>query len=234
TGRVSHTRVLKVINTDSYCEFEVELSHDDITSPSQPIRVLAELWNIRVYSHAEGRPFVFDFESSQTCVADSALSINQYHYGGFGIRGSHQWEKPNATAEFKAWGKQFASAKRNQDVPLPAPPGIDMMGHDFLTSENKMRHDGNHSEARWTTIFGPVDGAMAGVAILSHPKNFRSPQSVRLHPSKPYFSYAPCVQGAFQIKPQETYTTRFRVVTYDGEPDELALDELWNDFSTDR
>ena len=37
------------------------------------------------------------------------------------------------------------------------------------------------------------------IAVLCHAKNFRAPQAARLHPTKPYFCFAPCVDGEFQV-----------------------------------
>ncbi len=231
TGRVSHAKVMAVNNTDSFGEFEIELSHEDVTIAQQPIQVIAERWKVRAFHRVVDQPFVCDFESHQKCVAESPLVLRQYHYGGFGLRGNQQWYKPGANAALKAWTKRLAKSKNKPDMTLPTPPDLSVMGHDFLTSENKRRHDGNHTRARWVTIYGPIDQGTAGIAILSHPENFRSPQHVRLHPSKPYFSYAPVVGGGFQIGPAETYTTRFRVVSYDGQPNRKILDQLWKDYS---
>ncbi|HFA59972.1 MAG TPA: hypothetical protein ENJ83_04705, partial [Rhodospirillales bacterium] len=58
---------------------------------------------------------------------------------------------------------------------------------DFLTSEGKTRADGNHTRPVWVEMHGLVDGSPAGIVVLSAPSNFRHPQPVRLHPSKPYF-----------------------------------------------
>ena len=232
TGRISHNKVVSVNNKASYAEFEVELTHEDTTLPKAPVLVLSERWKIRAYHRAASEPFVFDFESNQTCMADSPLILREYRYGGFGLRGNQQWHRPGANAAFKNWTTLLKNSERDANVEPPDPLGLDVMGHEFLTSENKQRHNGNHSRARWTTMYGPVEGAIAGIAILSHPKNFRSPQHVRLHPGKPYFSYAPVVAGEFKIEPKETYTTRFRVVSYDGLPDKKLLNRLWSEYST--
>jgi hypothetical protein len=101
----------------------------------------------------------------------------------------------------------------------------------FLTSAGKDRSDGNETRARWTYMGGDVDGQQAGIAMLSHPTNFRSPQPVRIHPEMPYFCYAPSQLGAFSIRPGEPYAARYRFVVFDGPPDPEALDRLWNDYA---
>lgn len=101
----------------------------------------------------------------------------------------------------------------------------------FLTSVGRDRSDGNETRARWTYMGGTVDGQQAGIAMLSHPTNFRSPQPVRIHPEMPYFCYAPSQLGPFAIQPGEVYAARYRFVAFDGPPDPEALDRLWNDYA---
>jgi hypothetical protein len=105
-------------------------------------------------------------------------------------------------------------------------------GCDFLTSQGKTRADGNHTRPRWCDIHGPLAGRVTGVCILSHPENFRFPQPVRLHPSMPYFCYAPEVLGSFAIEPGEPpYVSQYRFYVHDGPPDPRMADRLWHDYA---
>lgn len=101
----------------------------------------------------------------------------------------------------------------------------------FLTSEGKDRSNGHATRARWCHIGGYVDGRLAGVAVLDHPENFRSPQPMRIHPNEPFFNYAPSQLGDFSIAPDEVYTARYRFITYDGNPEAELIERLWNDFA---
>ena len=60
----------------------------------------------------------------------------------------------------------------------------------------------------------------------------RHPAPVRLHPSKPYFSFSPMVLGDFTIAPGETYRARYRYLPHDGPPDPALLDAEWKRFSS--
>ena len=102
---------------------------------------------------------------------------------------------------------------------------------DFLTSEGLTRANGEDTGAHWVYYGGRVKEERAGMALLGHPDNFRAPQKVRLHPEMPYFSYAPVKAGGFTIEPGQTYMTRFRVVTFDGEPDAEVIQTLWQDYA---
>ena len=71
----------------------------------------------------------------------------------------------------------------------------------FLTSEGYDRADGHATRARWCHVGGRIDGELAGVAILCHPGNFRAPQPMRIHPTEPFFCYAPSQLGRWGISP---------------------------------
>ena len=101
----------------------------------------------------------------------------------------------------------------------------------FLTSEGYNRINGNETRARWCHMGGIVNGKTAGVAVLGHPENYRSPQPVRIHPETPYFVYSPMQLGRMVIEPGSPYVMRYRYITYDGEADSSKLDRLWNDYA---
>ena len=87
----------------------------------------------------------------------------------------------------------------------------------IVTSEGKGRKEGNHTRPTWVRMQGEIDGELCGVVAIQDPSNFRYPQWVRLHPSKPYFVFAPMVEEPFEIKPSEDYVTRTKWVVFDGD-----------------
>lgn len=101
----------------------------------------------------------------------------------------------------------------------------------FLTSEGKTREDGNHTRPRWVDIYGQMDQGISGATILCHPGNFRAPQPVRLHPSKPYFCFAPMVLGDFSIKPNQDYVSRYRFNVHLNAPDPIRIEQLYKDYA---
>lgn len=102
----------------------------------------------------------------------------------------------------------------------------------LVTSEGLSREPGNHSRPNWVVMSGELDGEACGIAVMQHPANFRYPQPVRLHPSKPYFVFSPCVLGEFTIAAEdEPMVNRYRYVTFDGEMNSELLDQLWDDFA---
>ena len=214
TGRVSQASPGKVYQNSImggpvFGELLVELLHEDLTAPGGPKPVLRDIWLVLVYDIPGA--FVIDFQSAQHIV-DEKLSINKYHYGGLGLRGNRQWFDPTASGE--------------------SPPDPTKSGRsDFLTSEGKHRVDGNHTRSRWVDLSGQVDGQCAGLTILDNPSNFRFPQPVRLHPNKPYFSFAPSVEGDFAITRGHPYVSRYRHYLHDGPPVPEAIERVWHDYA---
>ena len=103
----------------------------------------------------------------------------------------------------------------------------------FLTSEGETdRVKGNETRGAWCHISGNVGGALAGVAILCHPDNFRAPQPMRLHPSEPFFCFAPSQLGDWEIVPGKPFVSRYRFVVADGPPDKDELERIWNDYAS--
>lgn len=102
----------------------------------------------------------------------------------------------------------------------------------FLTSEGETDREKAHgTRARWCHVSGKTGGALAGIAFLGHPDNFRAPQPMRIHPDEPFFNFAPCQAGAFEIAPGQAYVCRYRMVVSDRPPDKAELERLWNDYA---
>ena len=101
----------------------------------------------------------------------------------------------------------------------------------FLSSEGKDRTNGHATSSKWIHIGGKIGEKLGGIAILSHPDNFRSPQPMRIHPSEPFFCYAPSQAGDFEIRPGETYVAQYRFIVYDGAPDVEFINNMWDDYA---
>nr|MBI1230187.1 hypothetical protein [Cytophagales bacterium] len=126
-------------------------------------QVLEEEWEITSYP-TEGY-FLFDLYSEQVNTSEDTLFIVEYHYGGMGIRGSKEWNVVDSVNYTNDWK--------------------------ILTSESKTNADANHTKASWVSAHGLVEGEKAGVTVFGFPENFRYPQTVRVHPTMPYWVYSP-------------------------------------------
>lgn len=199
-GRVRHKRLVESKSGELFAGFAAELEHVDQTSGGTV--VLNETWNVMAFPMQDGdREFyLVDLESKQIAASDKPLMVNEYHYGGFGWRGSTEW---------------LSDSKDTRQA-----------GCTFLTSEGFDRVKGNHTRPEWVAVTGVIGGESCSIAIFGHPSNLRYPQPVRLHPSKPYFCFAPCVIGAFEISKEKPLTSRYRVVTHAGLADPALYSRL--------
>ncbi len=102
----------------------------------------------------------------------------------------------------------------------------------FRTADGRGRLDGHGTRATWAYMGGEVEGRRVGIAVLSHPANAASPQPMRIHPTEPFFNFAPQQAGPLAIRPGETFVLRYRFVVMDDEPDARAIDDLWQDWAT--
>ena len=101
----------------------------------------------------------------------------------------------------------------------------------FLTSEGDDRLKGNHTRPRWCDISGSIDDKAAGIALLTHPTNFRFPEPLRIHPTMPYMVYTPSFLGDWEIIPGKSHDSRYRFVVHDGNLTAETLDQLWRDYA---
>jgi hypothetical protein len=101
----------------------------------------------------------------------------------------------------------------------------------FATSNGKTRKDGNHDRARWTDIAGRSNGVWSGVTVMTHPKNFRFPEPVRIHPTMPYMVYTPVPLGDWTLEPGDDYVRRYRFLVHDGELQTALAERVWQDFA---
>jgi len=101
----------------------------------------------------------------------------------------------------------------------------------YLTSEGKTRRDGHGTTARWCLMRGTVQGREVSIGFLCHPTNFRFPQGMRIHPDEPFFNWAPCQGGDFQIEPGRPYVSRYRFVVRDGPLEAGEMDRFWSEYA---
>ena len=145
---------------------------------------------------------MFDLTVTHVCATDDPLILPEYHYGGFGFRGSGAWNGPGEAA-------RFLTSEGETD-----------------------RIKGNNTRARWVYLGGPLQGgALSGTVTLGHPRNIRAPQPVRLHPNIPYFSLVPQQLGEFRIEPGKPLVLNYRFIVFDGAPDRAEIDAYWNAYA---
>lgn len=166
--------------------------------------VLEEEWLIHIYPIKDY--FLFDLKSTQVNTSQDTLFLKKYHYGGMAFRGSKEWNKDDDANFTNSWK--------------------------IMTNEGLINEHVNHTKAKWVNASGTINGKQSGLAIFGHPKNFRAPQTIRVHPDMPYLVYSPVVEGAFFIAPGEKFISTYRYVAYDGEIDRKELIRIEADLDT--
>ncbi len=204
TGRVRHERVVATFQDPDATGFEVDLIH---RATAAGIDVLRESWKVSAYI-TDGSYNCFDLETTQRALTDKPLLVNEYHYGGVALRGLTRWLSPDDSY-----------VRRDNSIKIE-PSG-------FLNDQGSDRVKGNHQHAKWVALEGSIDGKQVTIAVLCHADNFRAPQAARLHPTKPYFCFAPCVDGTFTIDQQHPYAARYRFLVTDTPPNPSWLDAQW-------
>lgn len=174
----------------------------DLSAPT-PVTALHETWEVVIYRvPGVPRPVrLFELTIRQACATDDPLILPEYHYGGAAYRGRSEW--------LGAAASQFLTAEGETD-----------------------RVKGQGQRTRWIAQSGAVgSGAVAGLAMLGHPDNFRAPQPVRIHPKEPYFCFTPSQLGRWTIEPGQPYLARYRCLVFDGPPDRALIEAYWQGFA---
>ena len=208
-GRIEFREVVDLKREERQVSFSVKHAFTVSAgedSGGERVDVLHEIWTVTVYQ-TPGDHFLFDIESVQECASSKPLNLAQYRYGGMAIRGNMQW------------------LKEKDDH------SIDPGDVQYLTSEGKDRWEGNHTRPSWVAFSGKIDGQEASATVFCSPKNFRAPQSVRIHPNKPYFCFAPMVEGPFKIEPGKEYVSRYRYLVTSEATDVDKIGEHWKNYS---
>jgi hypothetical protein len=208
TGRVLHEQVASVFQKNTGIGFEVDLIHRAETEPK--VDVLRERWRITAYP-TDGTYRCFDLQTTQSAITSKPLTVSKYHYGGIVLRGPTRW----LTAKDRG-GLQRPDLTRE-------PSG-------FLNNLGSDRIAGNHQHAKWVALWGEIEGQSVSITVLCHRDNFRAPQAARLHPSKPYFCFAPCVEDSFVIDKEHPFQARYRYLVTDARPDPKWLDKQWDQW----
>jgi lysophospholipase L1-like esterase len=213
TGRVLHQRIVRTFADDGQIGFETDLVHRAEQEPV--IDILRERWIVTTYE-TDGTYHGFDLQTTQHALTDHPLLVQKYHYGGMALRGPSRWLTRGDSDAKKNSDDANSSAKREPSA--------------FLNDLGSDRIKGNHEHARWVSLTGQIDGKPVTITVLCHGDNFRAPQAARIHPTKPYFVFSPCVDDEFIIDRDHPFTSRYRCLITDAAPDSNWLNTQWESW----
>jgi hypothetical protein len=121
---------------------------------------------------------------------------------------------------------------------VDAKPG----GH-IVNSDGKENAAAWGLPARWVDYTGPVEGEIAGIAIMSHPKSFRPlprwhVRTYGLFAANPFGqaafpNQAAAKQGEYTLKKGDSITLRYRVLLHRGKTDPAAIEQVFRQFAAE-
>jgi hypothetical protein len=111
----------------------------------------------------------------------------------------------------------------------------------IVNSEGLVNEEAWGLPARWVDYTGPVDGALVGIAMLSHPSSFRPTprwhvRTYGLFAANPFGQAdfpkpESAKQGAYTIKKGDSITLRYRVLLHRGGTDAATINEAFQEFA---
>jgi hypothetical protein len=200
SGNVHLEELVSIYNGPLFAEISAKMHYTRFNSPEVPI--LEEGWTVRFFAEADHHVIFIDSEISN--VTEDILFAEKYHYGGLGWRGPKEWngsDSINFEAEMKV-----------------------------ITSEGLEKPEANHTSPDWLSSYGNIGDKEGGVLAFSQAESFRFPSKVRVHPSMPYFTFAPMVSGKYSIEKGNPIRTGYVFITYDGSMREKFLERLYSEY----
>ena len=205
-GTVKPSSIISTTSNDLYGGFRVLHDHIDLNgmTPEGFEVALKEEWNVRIWNIADDA-WLIDFVSTMNCATDSAFTIKEYRYQGFGIRATEKWNDKTAnllTSEGK--NKEDGNSTRARWCDVNGVSEFGTSGILFIT------HPANYNYPEPIRIW-PV-GSNEGKENV-------------------FFNFNPAMDRDWVLEPGNDYQLRYRMFVYDGKIDESKAEKLWQDFA---
>ena len=108
TGRVDFVSLNRPWGGPVHGGFESRQLYVALTGAA-PKTALNEEWEVRVYNVGQAgsarRYFLFDIVATQQCMTKSPLVLEEYRYGGMGVRGHRNWKDKTKVSFLTSEGK---------------------------------------------------------------------------------------------------------------------------------
>jgi hypothetical protein len=200
-GTVRFNKFLSTSSGIIFGGFQAEHEHVALKTDAGEKVILKEIWEVHAYNSIGGPGWLWDFVSTQRCVADSPLLLEEYRYGGFGFRATADWKGETAaylTSEGKTRKDGHATRARWCDT-----SGV--------------------TDGKWkgVTFFSHPDN-------FRHPEPMRIWPGFE---QEVFFNWAPVQAGDFEMKPGEDHVFRYRQYVHEGEIDIERTEQVWNDYA---
>lgn len=142
TGRVEFVSLEGAWNGPVHAGFKSRQRYVALTGAA-PKTALNEEWEVRVYNVGQSgrRYFLFDIVATQQCASDSPLVLEEYRYGGMGIRGHRNWKDKSQVWFLTSEGKtrEDGNATRGRWFRMSGPVDQEMVGIAVLDHPSNFR-----------------------------------------------------------------------------------------------
>lgn len=205
TATIRYAETLRILENKNRVGFKVRQHHVALAKEGHPETVILEEDFTVMVGFRQGAYFI-DHRTEQTNVADHALQLPAYRYGG-----------PLAYRSPAAWNKDNSG---------------------YLTSTGLGR-DGHATRADWCAVWGPTGTGDATLVFLGHPGNRDAPQRMRIWPETTnngavFFNWVPIQEFAWSLEPGVKHTFNYRLLIFDGKPDQAKIERAWKNYSKPR
>jgi hypothetical protein len=131
TGRVDFVGVDETWGGPVHGGFRSRQNYVDVSGPAPKV-ALNETWEVLVYRVGTGaRAYtMFDLVSTQTTATSEPLVLDEYRYGGVGVRGHREWKDKSKVFFLTSEGKDRANgnATRGRWCHIGGPVGGQLVG----------------------------------------------------------------------------------------------------------
>lgn len=202
-GTVRFVKFLSTTSGPVYGGFKAEQEHVALKTSDGEKVVLREEWDVRVYNIGGPKKgyWLWDFVSTQRCVADSPLYQVKYRYGGFGFRAAAEWVDENSMY-------LTSEGKTRKD------------GH---ATRARWCEAAGAINGKWAGIT-----FMSHPENFQHPEPMRIWPPEMKHV---FFNWAPSQATDWVMEPGKDHVFRYRQYVHEGKVEVGDAERMWRDFA---
>jgi hypothetical protein len=151
--------------------------------------------------------YFLDISIAQTPAVDRDVTVAQYRYSGFSLRGTLYWTNKNSSL-LTSQGKNRRNGNSTRARWMRFQGSTPSGGHAGFVM---MSHPDNHN----------------------HPEQIRI-WNHQSHHGAPFVNFNPVMSEPWVLQPGKTYTRNYRLFVYDGEVSPRQADEFWKEYASSK
>lgn len=203
-GTVRFSDFISIVEGPIYGGFRALQNH--VVYPDSVAEKIAmkEVWDIRVFN-LSSQAYLWEFTSTLNMAGESPIVLDEYRYGGFGMRATAEWTNKNSRA-LTSEGKN----RKNADGSLARWAWINGETHKGIAG----------------VLF------MSFPANFNHPEPIRMwPEDANGGRGDVFFNFSPTKNKSWHLTSGNEYTLKYRMLVFEGEISSETCEMLWTDFA---